>query len=266
MNCLSAIHGIGRFVTLDFFNFFPASLSNILIGILRRARERGRKATLVRRARQFLESTRGNDLADLYLSWVGYCPIARINEIFGAEESPVFYKKLKAIFTEYSNDPIKAASIVDFLSFVPFNLLQAADRTSMSHSLELRSPFVGKDLVVDILSVTSTAKQPRFRGVKKPVLVEAFQSILPAFILRKPKRAFNPPMQDMLYKQLASLSELLLCDTNGQLLKIVGKEFLFDQLEAFKMGTKDNSTYLWGLGVLEWWLRFGAQGSGASKQ
>ena len=70
-------------------------------------------------------------------------------------------------------------------------LLKDSDFMSMWHALEIRVPYLDKDLVALVQSIPSSL---RFSDVKpKYMLTEAFKDILPIEIWNRPKQGFTFP-------------------------------------------------------------------------
>ncbi len=236
----------------DRLRHLPSAIFHILRAAAELLPESGRWATQARRVRQFLEVVR-RPPAESYLHWVGYADVERINSAVGVTGETEFYSRLKAVFSRFDSDPVRAAQIVDFVSFVPFNLMQAADRSSMVHSVELRSPFLARKLVVTMLGMASRNKRAWLR--KKPLLQDALDTELPPFIRRQPKRPFNPPMSDMIRSNLDWIDSFLMTPGLSQTIHHVAPEFLRAEIDAFRDRRRENSTYLWAMCVLECWLR-----------
>jgi len=215
--------------------------------------ERGGLATSMRRVKLFL-NTLGHPLAESVLDWATYMNTPTLAWATGRKECRTpFYNDLLDTFTRQSNDPVRAATIVDMKSFVPFNLMQSADRTSMAHSLELRSPFLSPLLVHSILGLPSRVKMG---NSTKPLITGALAAKMPASVLTQPKRPFNPPIQNLLRVNLEHLRDYLL-RPSACLGTVLDQDFLKREVAAFSAGRRDNSTLLWGLGTLENWLQRG---------
>lgn len=213
--------------------------------------EQGRHAVSIRRAKQFLH-TLGQPLAESFLDWSTYVNTSTLAWATGIRDCKTpFYEDLIGTFMRHASDPIRAATIVDMKSFVPFNLLQSADRTSMAHSLELRTPFLSPPLIQGILGLPSRVRMGN--GVK-PLITEAFADRLPAAILNQPKQPFNPPIQDLLKTNIHHLRHYLL-HSSARIGTVLEKRFLNREIEDFASSKRDNSTLLWGLATLENWLQ-----------
>lgn len=230
----------------------PAAVRRVMLALAAIGGEGGRRATWVRRVRQFFEAA-GRPPAQAYLHWVGYADVERINRALGTTGESRFYRRLREVFEKFGRDPVRAAEIVDFLSFVPFNLMQAADRTSMRHSVELRSPFLAPALVRRMLGLSSRNRRSLRRT--KRLLVDALRDQLPPPILDQPKRPFNPPMRGFIRDNLDWIEAYLAGTASARLPRHVDRHFIAEEIAAFRAGARDNSTYLWGLCVLECWLR-----------
>jgi asparagine synthase (glutamine-hydrolysing) len=140
----------------------------------------------------------------------------------------------------------------NFETHLPNDLLVKADRASMLHSLELRSPFLDTALV----EYASRARSSLVRRgtTMKWALKRAFVDLLPPEIQTRKKMGFGAPLGawfrggfrpyllDYLHDR-ARLFELVE--------RAVVKRLLTDHLD----GRADNSSRLWLLLTLELWLR-----------
>ena len=212
--------------------------------------ERGGLATKVRRLRAFTAGLE-HDLAQAYVDWSTYVGAEEAQRATTVGENPGFARSLEELFRRNAADPLRAAALVDLTSFVPFNLLQAADRTGMAHALELRVPFLTPRLVETALRIPARHKMER--GRTKPLLADALADLLPAGIECRPKRAFNPPIARWLRRHAGALREHLAAPS-ACVRSVLEPGFVESQLRAFEAGRCDNSTLLWGLATLESWL------------
>ena len=217
----------------------------------RLAPERGRYGTTIRRGKQFLAGA-AKTTAECYLDWLTYTEASTIRRILNRREDTAFNHNMLETFERHRDTPLLAAAIVDLSSFIPFNLMQSADRTGMQHSLELRCPFLAPALIHHTLRMPSSSKIQR--GRVKPLLVDAFAGEWPPQLINQPKRPFNPPVNTWLRQQFDVLNDAL-TNSTSELSSLVGHEFIQQQLQAFQTGQSDNSTFLWGLLSLETWLK-----------
>ena len=90
-------------------------------------------------------------------------------------------------------------------------LLRDSDVFSMAHGLELRVPFVEREVVTAAFAASDPLKLGR--GVTKPLLVEALADVLPREVWDRPKQGFVLPFADWMRGPLASEVAATLGDT-----------------------------------------------------
>ena len=124
-------------------------------------------------------------------------------------------------------------------------MLVKVDRNSMRHGLEVRSPFLDKDLVNFAFSISGKKKIGYLKG--KKILRKAFYKKFPFGYLNLPKKGFEIPLDKWLLKDLkhlvheASSSKIL--DSLG----IHNKNIVNIWKKDFFEGKYDNSWKLWTL-------------------
>lgn len=217
--------------------------------------ERGPSATHARRAKMFLRAL-AQPMAEAFVDWSSYVDDPSLELALGSRERTAFHSSLVELFQRNASDPLRAAALVDFRSFVPFNLMQAADRTSMAHPIELRCPFLATPLVELALRIPGRHKTAP--GRTKPLLVDAVRDRLPPFVVDREKRPFNPPMQGWMRAALPQVGELLL-GREARLAGVLDRSFVAREVAMFGAGRRDNSTLLFGLLTLEAWLARSAE-------
>ncbi|MEM7173195.1 MAG: asparagine synthase (glutamine-hydrolyzing) [Pseudomonadota bacterium] len=234
------------------FQALPNWLTSSAFRVVNLLPETSLGATTISRVRRFLDVAR-LPASQAYMHWLSYVDFERLNDTLCSTGTTEFYDQMVTVFERFEGDPARAAAIVDFLSFVPYNLMQGSDRTSMANSLEIRSPYVAKDLVLSMLSIASANKSSK--KYNKRLLVEGLSKILPKQILGAKKKAFNPPLRSFVTQNLPQIREYLCNPTDSLLPKILTYEFVKKEIDDFQSGERDTSNYLWGLSTLECWLR-----------
>lgn len=188
-----------------------------------------------------------------FLRWTTYLSRDQVGEATGTEPSATeFEYELLELFRRNSDDPLRAASLVDLRSFIPHNLLRSADRTGMAHSLEVRVPFLSPQLVELALSLD---QNDRF-GWRDPkrLFRRTFGDRIPDWVWNRRKMPFNPPINDYLRNNFTELKEFTAGST-ARLPDVLQGQFVEGQLSDFQARRQDNATLLWGLATLEAWLR-----------
>ncbi|GIP31159.1 asparagine synthase (glutamine-hydrolyzing) [Paenibacillus sp. J2TS4] len=111
------------------------------------------------------------------------------------------YKNPIQIAAEFYNrtrhlDPVTRMQYIDMNLWMPGDILMKADKMTMAHSLELRVPFLDKELFE--LARRIPANYRLAQGTTKYIFRKAMEGIIPDFILNRPKLGFPVPMRDWL--------------------------------------------------------------------
>jgi asparagine synthase (glutamine-hydrolysing) len=132
------------------------------------------------------------------------------------------------------------------------DLLPKADRMTMAHGLEGRSPLLDRELVEYATTLPDALKRRGGRG--KIVLKEVGESLLPPGILERRKHGFGVPLGDWFRGELRPMVEdtLLAGPRLGRRLRADGVRQIFDEHVS---GRADRGHQLWTLLTLELWLR-----------
>jgi asparagine synthase (glutamine-hydrolysing) len=142
---------------------------------------------------------------------------------------------------------------VDTMSFLPDDCLFKVDRMSMAHGLEVRVPFLDRDLVEFSARIPFEYKIKGFTS--KYILKKTFAPFLPSDILRQRKQGFTIPISDWLRSDLRELARSILMS------KTFKKRGLFNQksvewmLEKHNQKKQEFGHRIWSLVVFETWAR-----------
>ncbi|MFO1507636.1 MAG: asparagine synthase (glutamine-hydrolyzing) [Lysobacterales bacterium] len=126
--------------------------------------------------------------------WMAPLGITDLRELFGTPVDPEdLYSEAIAAFDECPvDDPVERAIAFYVRLYFQDDILAKADRMSMLHSLEVRAPFLDRDLVAFLERLPASLK---FRGGRgKWILRQAARSLLPARILARRKQGFALPI------------------------------------------------------------------------
>ncbi|MBQ7617995.1 MAG: asparagine synthase (glutamine-hydrolyzing), partial [Desulfovibrio sp.] len=143
--------------------------------------------------------------------------------------------------------------------YLPSDILFKVDRCSMLNSLEVRAPFLDRDLAEFTARLPLRYKFYQLKG--KKLLRKAMEPLLPKSILYRNKRGFQIPVAAWLRGRLKPLLLDMLSP------KVLEAQGIFDpkgvrelMTEHFQ-GLKDRRKQLWTLLVLQLWLEAQAKGS-----
>jgi len=133
------------------------------------------------------------------------------------------------------------------------DMLAKVDRTSMSHALEVRAPFLDPALVELAMSLPFRAHVSPFAG--KRLLRRALRGIVPEHARRAPKRGFEMPVGHWLAGSLAGLFAEVV--TPAALQSVAGADHRVASawLLEHRRRQHDRGSALWALFALCWWHR-----------
>ena len=126
--------------------------------------------------------------------WLAPADLDEISELFGETQRPedLYDQVLDHWQSSPAQNPRNRALeyYVDF--YLQSDILAKVDRSSMMASLEVRSPFLDKDLADFCATLPFSAKYAG--GVRKRLLRDVAQDLLPREVLERPKKGFGIPI------------------------------------------------------------------------
>jgi asparagine synthase (glutamine-hydrolysing) len=132
--------------------------------------------------------------------------------------------------------------------------LEKADRASMAIGLEIRVPFLDREVMA---FANSLPDRFRYRGgVKKWILRQTFGNLLPRETLTKPKHGFSVPLARWFRGPLKKYVASRLLDPELRLAKVIRTDKLTLMLERHWKGHADTINTLWALMILSYWLEY----------
>jgi asparagine synthase (glutamine-hydrolysing) len=157
-------------------------------------------------------------------------------------------------WAESAGAPLLArATHLDATTYLPNDILTKVDRASMSVALEVRAPFLARDIVELAFSLPDSYRMRGLRG--KRILRDAVRDLLPPSILGRPKKGFGMPVAAWLNGSLRELTHDLLgpdAVRSGGLFRPAAIARLLDE---HRRGVQDHRKPIWTLLVLELWRR-----------
>jgi asparagine synthase (glutamine-hydrolysing) len=147
--------------------------------------------------------------------------------------------------------PLARASHLDAVTYLPNDILMKVDRASMQVALEVRAPFLARD-VVEFAFATSDAY--RMRGLTgKRILRAAVADLVPKSILRRPKKGFGIPVAAWLNGPLRTLARDVLSPGRLRETGIFQPKTVQRMLDEHTTGAADHRKPLWTLLLFELW-------------
>jgi len=160
----------------------------------------------------------------------------------------------KELFSEIEvTDPREKMLYVDTMMFLPDDCLFKVDRMSMAHGLEVRVPFLDKELVEFSAAIPFEYK---IRGLtSKYILKKAFSPYLPKEIFKQRKQGFTIPVSSWIRKELQSLAKNVLLSPSLEKRDIFNKKALRYMLNEHQSGRQELGYRIWSIFVFEIWAR-----------
>ena len=149
--------------------------------------------------------------------------------------------------------------ILDTQTYLPDDIMCKVDRASMSCSLESRAPFLDYNFAEFALSLPQKFKFHKSNG--KRILKDLAYSMIPKYLLDRPKAGFSVPVAEWLQNELKE-DLLSFCDTeflerqnifNVDETQELIHSFLNTAVEK-KRGKKIDS-FIWGYFVFQQWYK-----------
>jgi asparagine synthase (glutamine-hydrolysing) len=157
-------------------------------------------------------------------------------------------------WAESSRAPLLArATHLDATTYLPNDILTKVDRAAMAASLEVRAPFLARDIVEFAFSLPDAYRMKRLDG--KRILKDAVRGLIPENVIRRPKKGFGMPVGAWLNGPLAPLLDDA---TSADAIRKAGlfdPAFIGRMVREHRDGVADHRKPLWTLLVFELWRR-----------
>jgi asparagine synthase (glutamine-hydrolysing) len=151
-------------------------------------------------------------------------------------------------------DVLGGFQFLEMRSTLPDELLMYADKLSMAHSLEVRVPYLDREIVEFVERLPSRLKVRA--GERKWLHRQVCRRMLPDRILRRKKRGFGVNVVDDWFRQaVGSALQEALEDSQSLMYQYLSFPSVQRLLAAHKSGREDNHKLLFSLVIFEQWLR-----------
>jgi asparagine synthase (glutamine-hydrolysing) len=148
-------------------------------------------------------------------------------------------------------DPVTAMQYVDLYTWLRGDILVKADRMSMAHSLEVRVPYLDKEVFDVAATIPVELRLPRRSDTTKYALRRALEGVVPSAIVDRKKLGFPTPTRVWLAGEMYDWAHDILARSGaGELIDLAYARKL---LEAHKRGEGDYSRKVWTVLVFCVW-------------
>ena len=147
-------------------------------------------------------------------------------------------------------DYVSTMQLVDINTWLPGDILLKGDRMSMAHSLELRVPFLDREVMA--VAARLAREEKIGAGTTKRALRAAISEVLPKAVAERAKLGFPVPIDHWLAGDAYGFADRLLRE--AETVQWVNREAALDLLQAFRAGDPAVSwRHLWVLIVFSLW-------------
>jgi asparagine synthase (glutamine-hydrolysing) len=156
-------------------------------------------------------------------------------------------------------DDVTTMQYVDLYTWLRGDILVKADRMSMAHSLEVRVPFLDKEVFEVAATIPVELKLPPRSTDTKYAMRRALAEVVPPEIVNRKKLGFPTPTRVWLAGEMYDWAHQILAGSGaGELLDL---SYARGLLEAHKRGDADHSRKIWTVLVFCIWHAIFIEGS-----
>lgn len=242
----------------SYYSKVPGILrKNIIEKILFSLPESMKETDYVRWGKMFAKASH-LEPAERYFSMINYFDedekYEMYSEEFRKEKFENSFNYINGLFNELNSINFEQRTLyAEINSFLPNNILEYTDKTSMAASLEARVPFLNPELVEFLAKVPFKYK---IKGLElKYLLKKATEDIIPKSIIKRRKMGFNPPTGLWINRDLKDLVNEYLSQETIEKRGYFDYSFVEKMLKQHNKGKENLGLKLYSLIFLEEWHR-----------
>ena len=192
-------------------------------------------------------------MPDAYLSWLSFVEEPLRRQMLADPDAWALEDYRRIWESSDGAEPLDRLLNLNLRTYLVDDLLVKADRMSMAHGLEVRSPFLDTELMNLALRVAPSAK---VRGMSlKRVLRSAVADLLPSKVLKRGKRGFGVPLDRWFREDLRLYLTAMLGSRQARVRVHLNPAVIDRLLHEHACGAADHGQPLWLLLTLEVFLR-----------
>jgi asparagine synthase (glutamine-hydrolysing) len=153
-----------------------------------------------------------------------------------------------------STDELGGLQFLEVRSTLPDELLLYADKLSMAHALELRVPYVDKEIVEYVERLPANLKVRN--GMRKWLHKQVSRSFLPESIIKRKKRGFNCTVVDDWFRNTLDSGMVgTLRESSSRMYQYLQADAIQKLIDEHVSSRHDHHKILFSLVLFEEWLR-----------
>ncbi|MCM3596650.1 asparagine synthase (glutamine-hydrolyzing) [Metabacillus idriensis] len=138
-------------------------------------------------------------------------------------------------------DSVSKMQYIDLMTWLKGDILVKADKMTMAHSLELRVPFLDREVFHAAAAIPYEWKVKN--GETKYLLRQAVRDLVPSHVLNRRKLGFPVPIRNWLKHEMYEWASALISES--ELDGLINKGFAHELLEKHRKGEADYSRKIW---------------------
>ncbi|EUJ43450.1 asparagine synthase (glutamine-hydrolyzing) [Listeria riparia] len=146
-------------------------------------------------------------------------------------------------------NPVERMQYIDIHTWMRGDILLKADRMTMANSLEVRVPFLDKEVFRVAKDIPASMKTTN--GTTKYVLRKAAESFVPDHVLNRRKLGFPVPIRHWLKDEMNQWVKNLIRDSGTD--HLINKKYVLQLLEDHCAGKHDYSRKIWTVVIFMIW-------------
>jgi asparagine synthase (glutamine-hydrolysing) len=187
----------------------------------------------------------GEPLPDRHQIWIGGAAPKLVREILLQPPDDDIFTPSQEIWKGTSGDDFERLSAVYARTYLAAGVLQKVDRASMLYGLETRSPMLESNFV-EVAAQCSNSL--RINGLQTKVALRNLAStMLPASIIKRPKKGFGIPLSDWLREPLSDWMNDILSVGRINRQGVVSSSVVSRLIKEHNKHSHDHGKILWNL-------------------
>lgn len=147
--------------------------------------------------------------------------------------------------------PMSEMQYIDMYTWMRGDILVKSDRLAMAHALEVRVPFLDREVFRVASSLCENEKLKR--NTTKYILRYAFRDLIDEETFMRPKLGYPVPVRKWLRNELYGWAREILESPYGD--EYIVKSEALKMLDKHRDGTKDNYRKIWTILVFKTWYK-----------
>ncbi len=212
-------------------------------------------SALSRRIKKFFSIYKYRDVKNQSASLFGWLPKNRVNKLF--IKNIESFQPIEFLTNSLKNIPDEKSLLNQMLFwelkyFLPDHNLNYTDKMSMAHGVEVRVPFLDKELVEFSTTIPPDLKM---KGtITKYLLKKVAEKYLPHEVIYRPKSGFGAPVRDWIIQDLRSKIEDVISGSSITSQNIFNLNEITRLVEENKIGEIDASYSIWAILAIHSWI------------